>query len=367
MKINRRITDLIVFLMPFVLLSDMFFITQDLTKNILKICVFLLIIFLIPKKELFRKKIRYYIIYLLSLSVLFPTIIIRETIESAYAILYILPFSLLFIPASKVPKISKRQAIYTVILFFSILIFVTIMPKEIDNARTIFYILVSGPHTSTYSIIIIYYFIYIAYLEKCIGKNTFIVISIIMLYLVAGYRARNAELGLFFFVMTYAFNKSRFNHSSKYVILFVFSTFLILALYIFLSNSTLTTSDLNLISNGRIFAWSERLTMLQNTDIYSLLFGEGYGADFKVTKQWWWAEKPSHNDFLSIIFNAGLLGFSLLIILLLNLYKNANSFQRALIMFLIATSMTNTGLLGRPIQMLYFMYVYMLASKQGKS
>ena len=366
MKVNRRIADLIVFLMPVVLLSDMFLITQDLAKDILKISVFLLIFFFFFLKELFRKKIRYYIIYFLSFSVLFPTMIIRETIESLYAILYIMPFFLLFIPASKAPKISKQQVIYAIIVFFSILIFVTVMPKEIDNGRTIFYILVSGPHTSTYSIIIIYFFIYITYLEQYICKNTFIIISIIMLYLVAGYHARNAELGLFFFVMTYAFNESRFSQSSKYVILFVFSTFLILTLYIFLSSFTLTASDLNLISNGRIFSWGERLTMLQNTDITSLLFGEGYGADFRVTKQWWWAKKPSHNDFLSIAFNSGLLGLSLLITLLFNLYKNANSFQRALLMFLIATSMTNTGLLGRPIQMVYFMYIYMLASKQQR-
>jgi hypothetical protein len=191
----------------------------------------------------------------------------------------------------------------------------------------------------------------------------FIVISLITVFILFGYKARNAELAFILFFISFYFFESKYSTSLKSTIFFVSSIFFII--FIFLINGFFTL-DWNEISSGRLLSWNERISILINYDFGTLFFGQGYGADIMKTKQWWWDEKPSHNDFLSLIFNSGLLSLTLFIIILVKLFKEGNNFQKALIIFIIITSLTNTGYLGRPIQYLYLCIIYIIANNLKK-
>jgi hypothetical protein len=159
--------------------------------------------------------------------------------------------------------------------------------------------------------------------------------------------------------MTYFFTKSHFSKDLKYIFVYTIIVFVLVGTWLL---NGFFSPDWNEISSGRIFAWAERITILQNYDLKVLLFGQGYGADIMKTKQWWWEAKASHNDFISIIFNSGLISLILFFMIFLSLFKKANSFQKAMLVFLFITSATNTGLLGRPIQFLIFCFIYILAN-----
>jgi O-antigen ligase len=182
-------------------------------------------------------------------------------------------------------------------------------------------------------------------------------------FILFGYKARNAELAFILFFVSFYFFESKYSTSLRSTIFFMSSIFFII--FIFLINGFFTL-DWNEISSGRLLSWNERINILISYDFGTLFFGQGYGADIMKTKQWWWDEKPSHNDFLSLIFNSGLLSFLLFIIIFYKLFKNANSFQKSLIIFIIITSTTNTGYLGRPIQFLYLIIIYLLSNTLSK-
>lgn len=360
-KKKNYILTIILFLSPLVLLDDLFSIQNDLLLNILKIFIFTLSLSLISFKEIFKSKL-YLLILTFSLYVILITLIYRQSSDILYSILYVIPF-LLLTNKSDLSINNKKLIFYFSIIIFLSLIYVIIMPHEIVAGKSVLAFLVNGPHTSTYSLLIFYFLFFIFYKNNYISKYLFIVISLITVFILFGYKARNAELAFILFFISFYFFESRYSTSLRNTIFFMSSIFFII--FIFLINGFFTL-DWNEISSGRLLSWNERINILINYDFDTLFFGQGYGADIMKTKQWWWDEKPSHNDFLSLIFNSGLLSFLLFIIIFYKLFNNANSFQKSLIIFIIITSVTNTGYLGRPIQFLYLIIIFLFSNTLSK-
>lgn len=360
-KKKNYILTIILFLSPLVLLDDLFSIQNDLLLNILKIFIFVLSLALLPFKNIFKYKLNL-LILIFSIYIVFITLIYRQSSDILYSILYVIPF-LLLTNKSNLSINNKKLILYFSMIMFLSLIYVIIMPHEIVAGKSVLAFLVNGPHTSTYSLLIFYFLFFIFYKNNYISKYLFIVVSLITVFILFGYKARNAELAFILFFVSFYFFESKYSDSLKNTIFFVLLIFFII--FIFLINGFFTL-DWNEISSGRLLSWNERINILANYDFNTLFFGQGYGADIMKTKQWWWDEKPSHNDFLSLIFNSGLLSLILFIIILVKLFKEGNSFQKALIIFIIITSLTNTGYLGRPIQFLYLLIIYLFSNILSK-
>jgi hypothetical protein len=354
---KNYILIIILFLSPLVLLDDLLFIKNDLLLNSLKIFIFSLSLTLVPFKNILKYKLNL-LILIFSLYIVFITLIYRPSADILYSILYVIPF-LLLTNKSNIFLNNKKLIIYFSIIMYLSLIYVILMPNEIVAGKSVLAFLVNGPHTSTYSLLIFYFLFFIFYKSNLISKYLFIIMSLITVFILFGYKARNAELAFILFFISFYFFESKYSNSLRYTVFFIISVFLII--FIFLLNGFFTL-DWNEISSGRLLSWNERINILINYDFNKTLFGQGYGADIMKTKQWWWDEKPSHNDFLSLIFNSGLLSLTLFIIILVKLFKEGNSFQKALIIFIIITSLTNTGYLGRPIQFLYLIIIYLYAN-----
>lgn len=353
---KNYILIIILFLSPLVLLDDLF-IQNESFLNILKILIFSLALVLISFKEILNSKLNL-LISIFTLYIFIITLIYRDSTNILYSILYVIPFLLLTNKSNLFIK-NKMLMLYFLIILFLSFFYVLIMPHEIVAGKSVLAFLVNGPHTSTYSFVIFYFLFFIYYKNNCISKYLFIIITLITVFILFGYKARNAELAFILFFLSFYFFESKYSNSIKIVIFYLILVFSIIL--IFLLNGFYIL-DWNEISSGRLYSWTERINILLNYDFNTLFFGQGYGADLMKTKQWWWDEKPSHNDFLSLIFNSGLISFFLFILILFKLFIKANSFQKSLLIFIMITSLTNTGYLGRPIQFLYLILIYLFSN-----
>jgi O-antigen ligase len=107
-------------------------------------------------------------------------------------------------------------------------------------------------------------------------------------------------------------------------------------------------SDYAEFSSGRTAAYAERIEMILSRDLAELLFGTGAGSELITNGVWWWAAKNSHNDFLDITIQTGVIGLALLIAMLVIISTRLDRFQMPLFIAFIVSSMISNGLLGRP-------------------
>lgn len=105
-------------------------------------------------------------------------------------------------------------------------------------------------------------------------------------------------------------------------------------------------------SSGRLEMWSVKLHTLAFGGVPELLFGQGIGSDFVVTDIWWWGAKDSHNDFLHILTEMGLVGFSALLLVFAGVYQACRPLDGVgkglLLSYLVGSALSN-GLLYRPL------------------
>lgn len=90
----------------------------------------------------------------------------------------------------------------------------------------------------------------------------------------------------------------------------------------FLSDWLGRWSERDDISNGREEIWDLILNDVSNQDALTIIFGNGYEASHKLTYRFLWNAIGAHNDFIDILYNFGILGLSLFVLLIVSYLKN---------------------------------------------
>ena len=116
------------------------------------------------------------------------------------------------------------------------------------------------------------------------------------------------------------------------------------------------------LGSGRIGTWLGRIDLLSRRDVPTLLFGSGPGSDRFVSEIWWWEKKDSHNDFLTIILESGLVGFLAVLLFLFLLFRRLGRDGLPLAWFLLSGSSLSNALLQRPIIATLFWLAVALAA-----
>jgi hypothetical protein len=62
------------------------------------------------------------------------------------------------------------------------------------------------------------------------------------------------------------------------------------------------------LSSGRVSMWAEKWDILAGSNLLEWLFGHGEGSDWIVSEVWWWSAKDSHNDFIRLLNQQGVIG-----------------------------------------------------------
>jgi O-antigen ligase len=116
--------------------------------------------------------------------------------------------------------------------------------------------------------------------------------------------------------------------------------------------------DFTQFSSGRTSVYAERIDLISARPLATLLFGTGAGTDLVVSSAWWWDAKNSHNDFLSVLYERGLLGFlSLLAVFWSLIFISSKTTPLALAIF--SASIISNGLLARPLA--FFIYALIVS------
>ena len=70
------------------------------------------------------------------------------------------------------------------------------------------------------------------------------------------------------------------------------------------------------VTSGRFSMWLQKIDILANSTLLEWMFGHGEGSDWIVSEIWWWSAKDSHNDFIRLLNQQGVLGLGAVLAIL---------------------------------------------------
>lgn len=84
------------------------------------------------------------------------------------------------------------------------------------------------------------------------------------------------------------------------------------------------------LSSGRLVMWDVKIQMFSDATVFQALFGRGSGSDLVLTGQWFWGERDSHNDYLNLLTEGGLVTVLVYISVLSVLFRTARGSRVAI-------------------------------------
>ena len=113
--------------------------------------------------------------------------------------------------------------------------------------------------------------------------------------------------------------------------------------------------DYTEISSGRTSAYEERLDLIAARPPLEFLFGTGPGSEVLPSTIWWWEAKNSHNDFIDLTIQVGVVGLTLFLLLLAVTWRMLDDVRLPLYMAFVVSSLFSNGLLARPFIAVLFL------------
>jgi hypothetical protein len=207
----------------------------------------------------------------------------------------------------------------------------------------------SGIHTHNYILAVT--FIAISYFLR---KHSYILIGyffITFAFLTLGYGVRTAMVFYLLYISVVFYIKEDL-FKNVYARVLAYIPFLLLFLVTLLRNF-----DFDKFSSGRLTMYAKKFDILKDYKFHEYLFGRGWGSDLVTTTEWWYAEKGSHNDYLTFFVENGaiyLIVFLGLIFSLLLLFKKNHIIYVTLIVGYLLTSLISNGFAVRTLASYWF-------------
>ncbi len=168
-----------------------------------------------------------------------------------------------------------------------------------------------------------------------------------LLTLIVLFGVRTCWLMILCYLIVATFIRMRKGHQSGYWIT-VPILLGIASIGVWLSSAVVDYSEFSEFSSGRSDAYSERLEIIANRPPVTLLFGTGVGSEMMKSTVWWWEDKNSHNDFIDITIQMGIVGLVLTIAMVCLAAAQLDKYQLPLFLSFVISSAFSNGLLGRP-------------------
>jgi hypothetical protein len=112
--------------------------------------------------------------------------------------------------------------------------------------------------------------------------------------------------------------------------------------------------ELAAFSSDRLPNYIERFEVIGARDVVPFFFGTGPGSDLFRTTIWWWKAHDSHNDYIHILVEGGLVAFGGLFVYLRGLYRATGSTGLPYIAALAFSSAVSNALIDRPYEIVLF-------------
>lgn len=176
--------------------------------------------------------------------------------------------------------------------------------------------------------------------------------------LMIGYGVSTVEVAaIVYFCSFWLLQKRPWLYRHLYGVFVVYLIFLYASMWAadFFSNGSLGE-----LGSGRVAVFVGRLNILSSRDLMELLFGSGAGTDHFVTSEWWWMAADSHNDFVNILIERGVLGLLSALLLFKGIARWVGARGTPVVLCIGMTASLSNGLLSRPP--LFFLFALALAA-----
>ena len=346
----------------FIYLPDLFFL------------LFCIILFL---KETSRKKIfLLYLIFVLILIVIISSFVNDTSFFNSVQNISrtILPFAILIFLINE-PRISleynlDKLGIYLcfTVIPLSVYAFFNFEP-EINRGLILLPSYFGGVHTSSYILLSSFFILFAIYFKN---QNNFKIKLFYLTYIIlcfymfsTGWAVRTIFLTFILFFYLYFFSyKINKDPIKSFIFLFILNLIILIILNTF---NLINFQNLDQLSSGRLSMYNEKLILISNFTLKEFFLGKGYGSDLIISQVWWWAEKGSHNDYITLFYENGILFTTVFVILLIKLYTLlSTNIEKNLFIIILFTSLISNGFLVRPIAMYIIIFSFLIFKIDSK-
>lgn len=244
-----------------------------------------------------------------------------------------------------------RRLVLLTLLIMSISLYAFIFFEPSRNRDNLYWpIYFSGLHTHAYVVFASFVFIHFYFFEQKRMRTLSLLIAIFFAFALGfGYGVRTSLTCLLTYMLVfYAFYKQwKVIKRSNLVLISTCVVFVVL--FFVADNIDLLTFDG--FSSGRLSEYVSRLEYIRNRDWLGNLFGSGAGSDIMYSETWWWEDKGSHNDYLTLIIE---FGFVYLVVFLwfvkrvISLF-NGNFMAYGIFAAYLISSIISNGFMFRPM------------------
>jgi len=328
-------------------------------------------------KETNRKKIfLFYLIFVQILIVIISSLVNDLSIISSVQNISrtLLPLAILVFLINE-PRISlaynlDKLGFYLclAVIILSVYAFLNFEP-EINRGLILLPSYFGGVHTSSYILLSSFFILFTIYFKNQNNfkiKLFYITYIILCFYMFSiGWAVRTILLSIILFFYLYFFSfKINKGPIKSFTFLFVLILIILLILNTF---NLLDFQNLDQFSSGRLSMYKEKLILISNFSLKEFFLGKGYGSDLIFSQVWWWAEKGSHNDYITLFYENGILFMIIFLILLNKLYKLlSTNIEKSLFIIILFTSFISNGFLTRPIAMYLIILSFLILKKNSK-
>ncbi len=225
-----------------------------------------------------------------------------------------------------------------------------VLPPSLNRGGELFWpVYFASLHTSSYLIVVCAALSLYLFEAGRLGRRLFVALLLFSVVLVFyGWGVRTSMVAALAFGAVVLVQRTRLAPVAMFVALAVGLALAFMPLLFGLIHLP-SWDEMVELSSGRLSMWVQKIDILANSSLLEWLFGHGEGSDWIVSEVWWWSAKDSHNDFIRLLNQQGLLGLGAVIGVLV---VWAGCFPRGvalpLLAALVASTAFSNGIMFRP-------------------
>jgi len=280
-----------------------------------------------------------------------PTVSVNPNVSAVAAFRNLAPFFAAIAIISNAANISRRLLVVgSVLIVVSAAVHAVVMPPVYLNTSWRWAPFSAGLHTSAYTIALATLLLLELFVQKFVGRNItylFVGIGLLIFYY---YGVRTALILAFvFFAVDFAQHMARRTKvgSTQFLLVLISLMFISLPAILFVL-SGLGFEELSYITSGRLANYVERFADIWGRPLSTFLFGTGPGSDKLVTAVWWWIANNAHNDFITLLWEGGVLALVAMLAFLFVLYRKNSQLLLAPVLAIVVSSAASNALFVRP-------------------
>ena len=249
------------------------------------------------------------------------------------------------------PALAIRLMKATLALIWGLVIVALIfLPPSLNRGGELFWpVYFASLHTSSYLVVVCAALSLYLFEAGELGRRTLIGLLVFSVVLVFhGWGVRTSMVAALAFGIVVLIQRTRLAPVALFVLLVVGLAAAFVPLLFGLIHLP-SWDEMVELTSGRFSMWLQKIDILANSSLSEWLFGHGEGSDWIVSEVWWWSAKDSHNDFIRLLNQQGLVGLGA-VLAVLSVW--ARSFPPGvaapLLAALVASTAFSNGIMFRP-------------------